>query len=154
MRNVQNDADTLYMRMAVMAATLSVAERKKVGAVLVLTNGLICHGWNSMPEGFSPVCEHEGPDGLVTNAEVLHAEDKVFDMALRAGASSEGSTLYVTMSPCLPCAKRILGAGTRRVVWLEDYRGTEGVDFLTRAGVQLERISSRALLEQYQALHQ
>ena len=90
-------------------------------------------GYNGTPAGFENVCEDEGG---VTKPYVLHAEANAITKVARSNNSSEGSTLYVTASPCVECAKLIIQAGIRRVVFSELYRITDGVDLLRRAGVE------------------
>ena len=95
---------------------------------------IISDGFNGTPAGFENICEDEN-SGL-TKPYVLHAEANAITKVARSNNSSEGSTLYVTASPCLDCAKLIIQAGIRRVVFNELYRITDGIDLLRRAGVE------------------
>ncbi|MDE6358927.1 MAG: CMP deaminase, partial [Duncaniella sp.] len=97
----------------------------------------ISDGFNGTPAGFENVCEDE--DGL-TKSYVLHAEANAITKVARSNNSSEGATLYVTASPCLDCAKLIIQAGIKRVVFDEFYRITDGIDLLARAGVEISHI--------------
>lgn len=137
-----NDKQTLldsrYLRMARIWAENSYCERRKVGALLVKNRMIISDGYNGTPVGFENVCEDE--NGL-TKAYVLHAEANAITKVARSNNSSDGSTLYITASPCLDCAKLIIQAGIRRVVYNETYRITDGIDLLRRAGIEVCHIS-------------
>ncbi|MDE6207666.1 MAG: dCMP deaminase family protein [Muribaculaceae bacterium] len=131
--------DRRYLRMATIWAENSYCERRKVGAILVRDQMIISDGYNGTPAGFENVCED---DSGATKPYVLHAEANAITKVARSNNSSEGSTLYVTASPCLECAKLIIQAGVRRVVFNDLYRLTDGVDLLRRAGVECVHISS------------
>ncbi|MCM1138728.1 MAG: dCMP deaminase family protein [Duncaniella sp.] len=124
--------DRRYLRMARIWAENSYCERRKVGALLVKERAIISDGFNGTPAGFENVCEDE--DG-VTKRYVLHAEANAITKVACSNNSSEGSTLYVTASPCLDCAKLIIQAGIKRVVFNELYRINDGIELLERAGV-------------------
>ena len=126
--------DCRYLRMAWIWAENSYCLRRKVGAILVKDRMIISDGFNGTPAGFENICEDEN-SGL-TKPYVLHAEANAITKVARSNNSSEGSTLYVTASPCLDCAKLIIQAGIRRVVFNELYRITDGIDLLRRAGVE------------------
>lgn len=125
--------DCRYLRMARIWAENSYCERRKVGALLVKDQMIISDGYNGTPAGFENVCEDA--DGH-TKAYVLHAEANAITKVARSGNSSEGSTLYVTASPCVECSKLIIQSGIRRVVFNDLYRITDGIDLLRRAGVK------------------
>ena len=127
--------DYRYLRMARIWAENSYCKRRQVGALVVKDKMIISDGYNGTPSGFENVCEDE--EGI-TKPYVLHAEANAITKLARSGNNSEGSTLYVTASPCIECAKLILQAGIRRVVYAEKYRLTDGIDLLTRAGVEVE----------------
>lgn len=126
--------DRRYLRMAAIWAENSYCERRKVGALLVKDKMIISDGYNGTPSGFPNVCESE--EG-VTLPYVLHAEANAISKMARSNNSSEGSTLYITASPCMECAKLIIQAGIRRVVFSDLYRITDGLDLLRRAGVEI-----------------
>ena len=126
--------DKRYLRMARIWAENSYCQRRKVGALMVKDRTIISDGFNGTPAGFENICEDEN-SGL-TKPYVLHAEANAITKVARSNNSSEGSTLYVTASPCLDCAKLIIQAGIRRVVFNELYRITDGIDLLRRAGVE------------------
>ena len=129
----QDLLDNRYLRMARIWAENSYCQRRKVGALMVKGRTIISDGYNGTPAGFENVCEDENG---VTKTYVLHAEANAITKVARSNNSSEGSTLYVTASPCVDCAKLIIQAGIKRVVFDELYRITDGIDLLERAGVE------------------
>ncbi len=131
--------DCRYLRMTAIWAENSYCRRRKVGALIVKDKMIISDGYNGTPAGFENVCEDE--DGI-TKPYVLHAEANAITKVARSNNSSEGATLYVTASPCVECAKLIIQAGIRRVVFNELYRITDGIDLLCRAGVECVHIDS------------
>ncbi len=130
----RHDLDNRYMSMAKIWAENSYCQRRKVGALIVKNNMIISDGYNGTPSGFENVCEDE--DGL-TKPYVLHAEANAITKIARSNNNSDGATLYVTASPCIECAKLIVQAGIKRVVYAEKYRLTDGIDLLERAGVEV-----------------
>jgi len=108
-----------------------------VGALIVKDRMIISDGYNGTPSGFENVCEDETG---ATKPYVLHAEANAITKVAKSGNSSEGSTLYVTASPCLECSKLIIQAGIKRVVYHEDYRITDGIDLLRRAGIEVQQL--------------
>lgn len=129
----QEVLDRRYLRMAAIWAENSYCKRRQVGAILVKGQMIISDGFNGTPSGFENVCET--PEGL-TKPYVLRAEANAITKVARSNNSSDGSTLYVTASPCLECAKLIIQAGITRVVFNELYRITDGIDLLRRAGIE------------------
>lgn len=136
----QKDLDYTYMGTAILHSKLSKARRKAVGAVLVTPRGVTLTGYNGTPAGLDNDCETVHFDGcartLVSKAEVIHAELNCILKAAKEGVSVEGSTIYVTLSPCVPCAAMLIQAGIKEVVYLEAYRLTDGLDLLRSAGVE------------------
>jgi len=138
--------DLVYMKMASEWGQLSNARRKKVGALLVKNYTIIADGYNGTPSGFENECENPlfDADGNFLDYEtkwyVLHAESNALAKVAKSTQSSEGSTLYVTMSPCRECSKLILQAGIKRVVYSESYRDSAGLDLLKKAGVDVVQI--------------
>lgn len=129
--------DRRYLRMARIWSENSYCERRKVGALIVKDKMIISDGFNGTPSGFPNVCEsREG----VTLPYVLHAEANAITKVARSNNSSEGSTLYVTASPCMECSKLIIQSGIKRVVFSELYRITDGIDLLRQAGVEVEHL--------------
>ena len=129
--------DSRYLEMAEIWARNSYCKRRQVGALIVKDKMIIPDGYNGTPSGFENVCEDENG---VTKPYVLHAEANAITKVAKSGNSSNGSTLYVTASPCLECSKLIIQAGIKRVVYKDEYRLTDGVDLLRRAGIEVEKI--------------
>ncbi len=134
----QDLLDKRYLRMARIWAENSYCERRKVGALMVKDRTIISDGFNGTPAGFENVCEDA--DGM-TKTYVLHAEANAITKVARSNNSSDGATIYITASPCLDCAKLIIQAGIRGVVFNELYRITDGIDLLKRAGIECRHIS-------------
>lgn len=132
-----NKFDEKYMSMASIWAQNSYCKRRQVGALLVKDRMIISDGYNGTPSGFENVCEDENG---VTKPYVLHAEANAISKVAKSGNSSAGATLYVTASPCMECAKLIIQAGIRRVVYRDEYRITDGIDLLRRAGIEVEQV--------------
>ncbi|MDM8154562.1 dCMP deaminase family protein [Bacteroides gallinaceum] len=130
----QETLDKRYMRMATIWAENSYCQRRKVGALIVKDKMIISDGYNGTPAGFENVCEDE--HGL-TKPYVLHAEANAITKIARSNNSSEGATLYVTASPCIECAKLIIQAGIKRVVYAEKYRLEDGINLLKRANIEV-----------------
>lgn len=135
----QDILDRRYLRMAGIWAENSYCQRRKVGAIIVKNQMIISDGYNGTPSGFENVCEDEQG---VTKPYVLHAEANAITKVARSNNSSDGATLYVTSSPCVECAKLIIQAGIKRVVYNEQYRLTDGVDLLRRAGIECIQIEN------------
>lgn len=131
----QDLLDYRYLRMARIWAENSYCQRRQVGALVVKNQMIISDGYNGTPSGFENICEDEAG---VTKPYVLHAEANAITKLARSGNNSEDSTLYVTASPCIECAKLIIQAGIRRVVYGEKYRLTDGIDLLEWAGIEVE----------------
>ena len=130
----QKKLDLHYLRMARIWAENSYCKRRQVGALVVKDKMIISDGYNGTPSGFENICEENN----VTKPYVLHAEANAITKLARSSNNSEGSTLYVTASPCIECSKLIIQSGIKRVVYAEKYRLTDGVDLLKRAGVVVE----------------
>ena len=134
----QENLDKRYLRMASIWAENSYCQRRKVGAIIVKDQMIISDGHNGTPSGFENICEDE--DGR-TKPYVLHAEANAITKVARSNNSSDNATLYVTASPCVECAKLIIQAGIKRVVYNELYRICDGLDLLTRAGIECVHIA-------------
>jgi dCMP deaminase len=150
----QKRLDSVFMKIAKEIATLSHCVRTKVGAVIVREGNVISFGYNGMPSGMDNCCEVKsyvtpgtydwadhikdlwpeedevGRYKLETKREVLHAESNAILKAAKTGISTDGSTLYLTTSPCIDCSKLIIQAGIQRVVYLNEYRDISGLTFL------------------------
>ena len=126
--------DRRYLRMADIWAENSYCVRRQVGALIVKDKMIISDGYNGTPSGFENVCEDE--DGL-TKPYALHAEANAITKIARSGNNSDGATLYVTDEPCIECAKLIIQAGIRRVVYKREYRLHAGLELLRRAEIEV-----------------
>ena len=135
----QHELDVRYMRMARIWAENSYCKRRRVGALIVKDKMIISDGYNGTPSGFENVCEDENN---VTKPYVLHAEANAITKIARSGNNSGGATLYVTTSPCIECAKLIIQAGIRRVVFGEKYRIEDGINLLKRANIDVEYVDA------------
>ena len=123
-----------YLRMARIWSENSYCNRRQVGALVVKDKMIISDGYNGTPSGFENICEDENN---VTKPYVLHAEANAITKIARSGNNSEGSTLYVTDAPCIECAKLIIQAGIKRVIYARSYRLTDGIELLQRANIDV-----------------
>ncbi len=123
--------------MARIWASNSYCKRRQVGALLVKDKMIISDGYNGTPSGFENECEEEND---VTKSYVLHAEANAITKVAKSNNSSDGSTLYITTSPCMECSKLIIQSGIVRVVFEEKYRITDGLELLERANIELVHI--------------
>ena len=136
-----------YMKVARLFAEHSSAKRKKVGAVIVKDDRIISIGYNGMPAGWNNDCEdlvvyrkeiepsvfnNELTHEWKTKPEVLHAESNAIAKLAKSTESGKGATMFVTCAPCLECAKLIYQAGIKEIYYTEDYRKSDGVDFLSK----------------------
>lgn len=135
MEEKQLKLDGRYLRMARIWAENSYCKRRQVGAIVVKDNRIISDGYNGTPSGFENVCEDEAN---VTKPYVLHAEANAITKLARSHNNSDGSTIYITASPCIECAKLIIQSGIKRVVYGENYRLDDGIRLLKRAGVEVQ----------------
>ena len=125
-----------YMDVAERFAQLSSAKRLNVGAIVVKDDRIISIGYNCMPSGWDNVCEHEGK----TKPEVLHAESNAIAKLARSPESGEGASIFITHSPCIDCAKLIYQSGIATVYYKNDYRSTQGLDFLKKSNVWIVKV--------------
>ena len=130
----QEKFDQRYLQMARIWAQNSYCQRRQVGALVVKEGMIISDGYNGTPSGFENVCED---DNGLTKPYVLHAEANAITKLARSSNNSDGATIYITASPCIECAKLIIQAGIRRVVYGEKYRLTDGIELLERAGIEV-----------------
>lgn len=129
--------DERYLRMARIWSENSYCKRRQVGALIVKDKSIISDGYNGTPSGFENLCEDENDH---TKPYVLHAEANAITKVAKSGNSSDGATLYVTASPCIECAKLIIQAGIKRVVYSELYRCCDGIELLQKAGIQVDLV--------------
>jgi dCMP deaminase len=165
---MENKFIDLYMDFAKRVSELSYAKRLKVGSVIVKNDTVISYGYNGTPSGWDNNCEYKEYDisrdfngnyfpgsekeyplqdergryRLKTKPEVLHAERNALDkLAKRGGVGGAGASIFITHAPCMECAKSIFGAGVKEVFYAEEYRSKDGVYFLEKCGVKIEKIS-------------
>ncbi len=130
----QWELDRRYIRMANIWAENSYCIRRQVGALIVKDKMIISDGYNGTPSGFENICEDEQN---MTKPYVLHAEANAITKIARSYNSSDGATMYVTAAPCIECAKLIIQAGIKRVVYSEKYRLEDGINLLKRADIEV-----------------
>jgi dCMP deaminase len=124
----QRKLDKTFINIAKEVGTLSHCTRSKVGAVLVKSGNVISFGYNGTPAGMDNCCEENN----VTKDEVIHAEMNAILKAAKSGNAVDGSTLYLSLSPCQNCCKLIIQSGIKRVVYLEAYRDLKPIEFLSK----------------------
>ena len=140
----QIDLDITYLKMADEWGQLSKARRRKVGCLIVKDGQIISDGYNGTPAGYDNNCEYETRFGYETKPEVLHAESNALMKLAKSTISSEDATVYLTMSPCFDCAKLIIQAGVRRVVYGDVYRDKMGINFLVKNAVFCDYVPTSA----------
>jgi len=160
--------DKVMLETAKLFGNLSKCEKKKVGAVIAKEGRILATGYNGTVSGFDNICEvstkciscngrgetllsfkdtipevcpHCKGTGtkLVTSPFVIHAEQNVLMFCAKNGIPTDETTMYITLSPCETCAKLIVQVGIKRVVFLEQYKNTEGIEFLRQAGIKVEK---------------
>ncbi len=134
---IDHRSDKIYLEMAQSWSKNSYCERKKVGCLIVNNRAIISDGYNGSPTGFPNRCEIND----VTLPYVLHAEANAITKLARGTQSSDGSVLYVTLSPCYECSKLIIQSGIKKVVFNQIYRKTESISFLAEAGIEIIKIN-------------
>ncbi len=139
----QRMLDIRYLAMARIWSYNSYCQRRQVGALMVKDQMIISDGYNGTPSGFENECEEDN----VTKPYVLHAEANAITKVAKSNNSSEGATMYITASPCIECAKLIIQAGIRRVVYSEAYRNTDGIELLKRAGISVVHIEEEIIIK-------
>lgn len=132
--------DPVYLAMAETWAQNSHCRRMKVGSLIVKDKSIISDGYNGSPTGFPNECEDEN---FVTLSYVLHAEANAITKLAKSTQSSEGSTMYVTVSPCFECSKLIIQSGIKRVVFGKVYRKPEPLSFLLEAGLEIVKLGKK-----------
>ena len=147
----------LYMDLATRIAEMSYARRLHVGAVIVKNTNIISFGWNGMPSGWDNNCEDEVVEiqpeygvgsilvetgELKTRPEVLHAEQNAIAKLAKSTESGMGATMFITHAPCLDCAKLIFQSGINSVLYRNSYKSDDGINFLAKAGVSVERLNN------------
>lgn len=130
--------DKAYLRIANEWGKLSHCKRKQVGALIVKDRMIISDGYNGTPTGFENYCED---DEGYTKWYVLHAEANAILKVAASTQSCQGATLYITMSPCKECSKLIHQAGITRIVYEIGYKDNSGLEFLEKAGIELNHVT-------------
>ena len=137
----QGDLDNAYLDMAQIWSNLSKARRKKVGCLIVKDGSIISDGYNGTPRGFDNNCEYRDPkffdEELITKPEVIHAESNAITKLAKSTQSSNGATMYITISPCVECSKLIIQSGIKRVVFKELYKNDEGIKLLKKSNIEI-----------------
>jgi dCMP deaminase len=133
MKEKQAKYDKAYLKMALEWGELSYCKRRKIGALIVKDKMIISDGYNGTPTGFENFCED---DKGYTKWYVLHAEANAIAKVSSSTQSTNGATLYITLSPCKECSKLIFQSGIIRVVYNKEYKDSSGLDFLEKAGVE------------------
>ena len=150
-----------YMKTAETFAECSTAIRLHVGAIVVKDDRIISIGYNGMPSGWTNECEDKiyCDDGdcseqqlpktenlpwlrykLKTKPEVLHAEQNAIAKLAKSNESGLGATMFITHAPCLDCAKLVYQSGINTVYYRNSYRDENGIQFLEKAGVKIEKL--------------
>ena len=141
----QNELDKTYLSMAQTWSKLSKAVRKKVGCLIVKDGAIISDGYNGTPTGFDNACEYSDPrlsfTHLITKPEVLHAESNAITKLAKSTQSSKDATMYITISPCVECAKLIIQSQISRVVYGKVYKNQDGLNLLRKAKIQITELN-------------
>ena len=130
--------DEYFMGITMEVAKRSTCDRARVGAIIVQDKRILTTGYNGAPRGLDH-CDDVGH--MMINGHcmrTLHAEQNAIIQAALHGVSTEGSTIYVTHQPCHNCAKMIINAGIRRVVYAGAYPDEASQAFMAQAGVALQ----------------
>ena len=140
-----NKIDHAHMKAAIGYSKLSYAKRLQVGAIITKDDRVISIGYNGTPAGWDNDCEYWVEDGDLgsgwkTKPEVLHAEANAIGKLARSSESGAGATMYLTHSPCFDCAKLIHVAGINKVFYRTQYRSTDGIEFLNKCNIEVEKI--------------
>lgn len=134
--------DVAYLKMASVWAKLSYCKRKQVGALIVKDRMIISDGYNGTPSGFDNSCEDEQGN---TQWFVLHAEANAILKLASSTQSAKDATLYLTLSPCKECSKLVLQAGIKKLVYLDDYKDNDGIEFLKNHGIEILKVHHEEL---------
>lgn len=134
-----NKYDETMLATAKLFGELSYCTKKKVGAIIAKDNRILATGYNGTVSGISNECEYMENGKLTTSPYVVHAEQNVLMFCAKNGISTYRATMYTTLSPCSTCAKLIVQAGIKRVVYLDEYKDLSGIEFLEYCGIKVER---------------
>ena len=138
-RLTRNDVN---MNLALVVAQRGTCLRAKVGAVAVLDGRVVATGYNGSPKG-QPHCTSDSctPHNHCPNS--IHAEANLIAYSARKGVKLEGSTIYITHSPCRKCSELIIQAGIKEVYYLQPYSGTDW-ELLLTSGIELTRLHEKS----------
>ena len=139
MDNYRQPADFYFLRMALLVSERGTCVRRKVGCIIVKDRQIISDGYNGTPSGMDNECEYEFEGKLITKPLVLHAESNALMKLAKSNNSSNGATIYLSLSPCFDCAKLIVQAGIKRVVYREIYRDRSGLLLLEENKIDHEQ---------------
>lgn len=128
--------DIFFLGIAKEVSKASYCKRRQVGALIVKDDNIISFGYNGTISGFPNECECDG----VTKKDVLHAESNAIAKCCRSSYSSDGGTMYITLSPCFECAKMIIQAGIKKVVYSDNYTDLSGIDLLKKSNINVLQI--------------
>ena len=128
--------NNLYMDIAKRCAKMSHAKRRQVGAIIVKNGQIISMGWNGTPRNFDNTCEENG----ITKEIVLHAESNAITKLTKSTETGDGSTLYITLSPCIHCAKLIIQSGISEVIYLEKYKDSSGIELIKQSNINIKEL--------------
>ena len=135
--------DEAYVDICETWSQLSTAWRKKVGCIIVKDGIIISDGYNGTPSGFDNSCEimldEHDKSALLTKPEVLHAESNAITKLAKSTQSSLNSTMYITINPCIECAKLIIQSGITRVVYTNFYKNKEGIELIQKANIEIKK---------------
>lgn len=134
--------DVAYLKMASVWAKLSYCKRKQVGALIVKDRMIISDGYNGTPSGFDNSCEDAQGN---TQWFVLHAEANAILKLASSTQSAKDATLYLTLSPCKECSKLVLQSGIKKLVYLDDYKDNDGIEFLKNHGIEILKVHHEEL---------
>jgi dCMP deaminase len=132
--------DKSYLEMASIWAKNSYCKRRQVGALIVKDRMIISDGYNGTPSGFENICEDENGK---TKPYVLHAEANAITKIAKSSNNSDGATMYVTTAPCIECAKLIIQAGIKRLVYKDSYTVRDGIELLERVGIEVVNMEDK-----------
>ena len=132
-----NKYDETMLATAKLFGELSYCVKAKVGAIIARDGRILATGYNGTVSGHDNCCEIEIDGVLKTSPFTVHAEQNVISYCAKNGIATDGATMYITLSPCSLCAKLIVQSGIKRVVYLDNYKDTSGIDFLEQCGVQV-----------------
>lgn len=129
--------DETLMEIAWVWSRRGTCSRLQVGSVIAKDTRIISSGYNGAPSGIVP-CDHTNSEAPCEIA--AHAEENAIVFAAKAGISTEGTTMYCTHLPCARCARLIINAGIKEVVYQESYRSTSGKDLLEAVYIRVRQL--------------